>query len=98
MSSTVKWLNSSIWIIDVTLSGITAMGQSGTGIQGYSHSAKAPGMEPHHQMGKGVLLPLQRCSQCILLFVLSSADSCSNIHIYAGYILTQWITDAGRLL
>ena len=30
--------------------------------------------------------------------VLSSADSCRNIHIYAGYIPTQWITDAGRLL
>ena len=28
--------------------------------------------------------------------ILSSADSCRNIHIYAGYILTQWITDAGR--
>ena len=26
--------------------------------------------------------------------VLSSADSCRNIHIYAGYIRTQWITDA----
>ena len=25
---------------------------------------------------------------------MSSADSCRNIHIYAGYILTQWITDA----
>ena len=30
--------------------------------------------------------------------ILSSADSCRNIHIYAGYIPTQWITDAGRLL
>ena len=30
--------------------------------------------------------------------VLSSADSCRNIHIYAGYIPTQWIIDAGRLL
>ena len=26
--------------------------------------------------------------------ILSSADSCRIIHIYAGYILTQWITDA----
>ena len=36
--------------------------------------------------------------------IFSSADSCRNIHIYTGYILTQWITDArndkdaGRLL
>ena len=30
--------------------------------------------------------------------VFSSLDSCRNIHIYAGYIPTQWTTDAGRLL
>ena len=30
--------------------------------------------------------------------VLSSADSCRKIHIYTGYIPTQWITDAGRPL
>ena len=29
--------------------------------------------------------------------ILSSTDSSRNIHIYAGYIPTQWITDAGRL-
>ena len=40
----------------------------------------------------------------IFCVILSSADSCRNIHIYAGYILTQWTTDArndkdaGRLL
>ena len=40
-------------------------------------------------------------SHCV---ILSSADSCRNIHIYAGYIPTQWTTDAmiktheGRLL
>ena len=30
------------------------------------------------------------------MFLLSSADSCRNIHIYAGYIPTQWTTDARR--
>ena len=34
---------------------------------------------------------------CSAYLVLSSADSCRNIHIYAGYILAQWIKDACRI-
>ena len=34
----------------------------------------------------------------LIYVVLSSADSCRNIHIYTGYVPTQWTTDAGRLL
>ena len=40
----------------------------------------------------------------INMLIYTYTCSCRNIHIYAGYILTQWITDArndkdaGRLL
>ena len=56
-----------------TISGITALNQSGPGSNG--NETKALGLDPHHQMGLyhiqdthwgGYLIPLQRCSWCIL--------------------------------
>ena len=45
--------NSSIWLIDKTLSGATTPGQSGRGSNGNErvhHTPQATWLEPHHQI------------------------------------------------
>ena len=74
----VKWLNSSICLIDGTLTSTSSLGQIGyrsNTNEGVLHIPQSSGFEPHHQMQfivisrtlvGGCLTTLQRCSQHIL--------------------------------
>ena len=63
----IKWLNSSIWLLDETLTGTTILDQSGPGSNGYEGVLHIPETSPsdclvpylEHSLGWS-LTPLQR--------------------------------------
>ena len=63
----IKWLDSSIWLIDEILTGITNLGQNGAKIiamNDYSTLPNIPGVKPHHQMQFCVTpMTLKACGQ-----------------------------------
>ena len=63
----ISTLFNSIWPIDRTLLGATTQGQNGPGSDGITGASSSNCLVSYlgHSLG-GSLIPLQRCSQCIL--------------------------------